>query len=483
MTMTTMARPGISARVRITAWLLAAMALVLTVVVVVVWRLLSSDVDDRVNRGLEQETKEFIEFAKVGRDPRPGRTIHDGYTLLQAHLHNNQYPEPDEVHLGVAVEASGKVHVTEHGEPPVNLKNDDALLRRLVDDPNSVGSVRTAAGEMRWAKVRLNAAGPNRAAFITAYFVDGMRASADQAIRLLSLVSVIGFLLAAGVSWVVAGRILAPIRTVRQAAAEINEHDLTRRIPVRGNDDIAALAEQFNAMLDRLERAFRTQRQFLDDASHELRTPITIVSGHLELMGDDPQERAEVVRLCTDELDRMNRIVQDLLLLAKAERPDFLRPAPVSLPELTSDIDAKVRALAPRRWVLESMAEGEVVLDDQRVTQAVVQLAQNAVQHTTEGAEIRLGSAVHDGQVSFWVTDSGPGIPEDEQRAIFDRFARGTNGRADRSGAGLGLAIVKAIAEAHHGVVRVLSEPGAGATLGIELPLVPVAEEASWAAS
>ncbi|MCK2245182.1 MULTISPECIES: cell wall metabolism sensor histidine kinase WalK [unclassified Crossiella] len=478
-----MARPGMPARVQIMGWLLAFMALVLAVVVVVVWRLLTSDVENRVNRGLEQETKEFAEFARAGRDPRPGRVITDANGLLKAHLHNNQYPEDNEVHLGLTVEDTGRVHVATYGEPPVNLAADEPLLRGIVDAPESFGSVPTAAGELRWAKVKLAAAGPHRAAFVTAFFVDRMRAGADQTIRLLLLVSVIGFLLAAGVSWVVAGRILAPIRTVRQAAAAITEHDLTRRIPVHGKDDIAALAEQFNAMLDRLDQAFRTQRQFLDDASHELRTPITIVSGHLELMGDDPRERAEVVRLCTDELDRMNRIVQDLLLLAKAERPDFLRPAPVSLPELTSDIDAKVRALAPRRWVLESMAEEEVVLDAHRVTQAVVQLAQNAVQHTAEGDEIRLGSAVHGENVSFWVTDSGPGIAAADRAAIFDRFARGSSGRSDRSGAGLGLAIVKAIAEAHHGVVRVLSEPGSGATFGVELPLVAVDGEASWGGS
>ncbi|MCO1581430.1 HAMP domain-containing histidine kinase [Crossiella sp. SN42] len=479
----TTARPGVPARVRIMGWLLGLMLLALTVVAVGGWRLLVSDVDDRINRGLEQEAKEFVDFAQVGRDPKTGQPVADAYGLIKAHLHNNQYPEPNEIHLAVLVEANGTVHVTRQGVQPVDVSGDKELIRRIVSAPESYGTTPTAAGDLRWAKVPLKATGQGQPSFVTAFFVTGMRASADQAIRLLLLVSLIGFLLAAGVSWVVAGRILAPIRTVRQAAAEITERDLTRRIPVHGKDDIAALAEQFNLMLDRLEQAFRTQRQFLDDASHELRTPITIVSGHLELMGDDPAERAEVVRLCTDELDRMNRIVQDLLLLAKAERPDFLRPAPVSLPELTSDIDAKVRALAPRRWVLESMAEGEVVLDAQRVTQAMVQLAQNAVQHTGAGEEIRLGSAVHGENVSFWVTDRGPGIAEEERQAIFDRFARGSSGRADRSGAGLGLAIVKAIAQAHHGVVQVVSEPGAGATFGIELPLVAVVEEASWAGS
>jgi signal transduction histidine kinase len=269
------------------------------------------------------------------------------------------------------------------------------------------------------------------------------------------LVSLAGLLIAALIAWLVAGVVLAPIRVVRQAAAEITEDDLTRRIPVSGNDDVAALAQQFNSMLDRLDRSFRLQRQFLDDASHELRTPITIVRGHLELLGDSPEERTAVVRLCTDELDRMARLVEDLLLLVKSERPDFLRPVAVSLPELTSDIDAKLRALGDRRWVLESIAEGEAVLDPQRVTQAVLQLASNAVRHTADGSTIRFGSSV-DSAISFWIADSGPGVSDESLL-----FSRST---------GLGLPIVKAIADAHGGAVRVRSVAGQGATFVVEVP-------------
>ena len=116
-----------------------------------------------------------------------------------------------------------------------------------------------------------------------------------------------------------------PAAALGDTARSISETDLSRRIPVTGNDEIAELARTFNAMLDRLERAFATQRAFVSDASHELRTPITIVRGHLELLGDDPEERRETVALVTDELDRMSRFVDDLLLLARAEREDFLR--------------------------------------------------------------------------------------------------------------------------------------------------------------
>lgn len=428
------------ARVKIMCWLLGLMTLVLATVVVVVWRLLLVDVDDRVNRALEQETTEFGAYAE--------NHAGDAGAVAESHL-RLQYPDEHELHLAVL---SGRVLV-QRSEVTYALEHDRAVLGAITSSGAPWGVAATPAGPFRWAKV--HTAAPQEMWFVTGYFEDGVRAPVHSTVRVLVLVSLAGLLIAALIAWFVAGVVLAPVRVVRQAAAEITEDDLTRRIPVSGNDDVAALAKQFNSMLDRLDRSFRLQRQFLDDASHELRTPITIVRGHLELLGDSPQERAEVVRLCTDELDRMARLVEDLLLLVKSERPDFLRPVTVSLPELTSDIDAHLRALGDRRWVLDSIAEGEAVLDPQRVTQAVLQLASNAVRHTTAGATIRFGSSV-DSVVSFWIADSGPGVSDESLL-----FSRST---------GLGLPIVKAIAEAHGGAVRVRSVAGEGATFVVEVP-------------
>jgi signal transduction histidine kinase len=349
------------------------------------------------------------------------------------------------------------------------------VLDPIVASRTTSGSVPTEAGELRWVKVPVlsSPAQPEATgAFVIGVLVDARRDGVVATIGTLVVVGLIGLVVAGIIAWVVAGQILAPVRAVRRTAAQITEQDLTRRIPVSGRDDIAALAEQFNAMLDRLELAFTTQRRFLDDASHELRTPITIIRGHLEVMGDDPAERADVVRLCTDELDRMSRIVTDLLVLATAERPDFVRPERVEVAELTEEVDAKVRALAKRCWRLETIAEGRVWLDPQRITQAVVQLAQNAVQHSADGDVIRLGSAMSGGLVKFWVADSGPGVAPQDAERIFQRFARGAANKAPehRAGAGLGLAIVSAIAEAHGGSVSLVSEPGQGATFAVELP-------------
>ena len=161
-----------------------------------------------------------------------------------------------------------------------------------------------------------------RGVFVVANFLRQEREEIDHATRVGVAVYASVLVLAVAVTWLVAGRVLAPVRMVTEAAKELTESDLSRRIPIgRAHDEIAELARAFNSMLDRLERAFRNQREFLDDAGHELRTPITIIRGHVEVEGDDPDERGVTRGVVLDELDRMGRIVDDLLVLAQAEQP------------------------------------------------------------------------------------------------------------------------------------------------------------------
>lgn len=285
------------------------------------------------------------------------------------------------------------------------------------------------------------------------------------------MILVIGSFLA----WRVADRILHPVSRVTEAARGISESDLTRRIEVVGDDEIARLTQTFNEMLDRLEESFVTQRRFIDDAGHELRTPITIIQGQLETLEDNPEERRKTLEVVMDELHRMSRFVNDLLVLARAQQPDFLSLEAVEVATLTDELHAKATSLAPRRWEVDSVGRGRVVMDRQRITQAVMQLAQNAVQHTSEDDSVTLGSDVTDGVARFWVCDSGPGIPPSRQEEIFERFRRGP-GLKSSDGAGLGLSIVKAIAEAHHGDVELDSAPGSGTTFTVVIPVDDPAE-------
>ncbi|MEU5876442.1 HAMP domain-containing sensor histidine kinase [Spirillospora sp. NPDC047279] len=474
MTVDGRARSGFSARLRILSWLVAVMAVALGSVAFAVRAILIAEVESDGNKLLEQEAREFERFAQEGRNPADGTPFTDAGQLLYTHL-RRQHADDDELLLGI--EPGGRV-IRQDREGPYDLADDRAVLGRVLRANGSSGRTASPAGEIRWAKVEtVTRDGGRPATFVIAYFIDRDFAEVRQTMRVMGTVSAAALLGGAGIGWIVSGRILAPVRLVRRTAAEITEQDLARRIPVHRRDDVGELAATFNAMLDRLDHAFATQRQFVDDAGHELRTPITIVRGHLELMGDDPDERAETMRLVTDELDRMSRIVEDLLLLAKAERPDFVQVQWVPVTELTSDIYAKVRALGDREWILDGIGEGDARVDPQRVTQAVVQLAHNALQHTGDGDAVRVGSALDDDRAVFWVADTGPGVPPDDVERIFERFAHGgsstatTGGtRRHRTGAGLGLAIVAAIAAGHGGTVRVGGAPGHGARFELDLP-------------
>jgi signal transduction histidine kinase len=263
--------------------------------------------------------------------------------------------------------------------------------------------------------------------------------------------------------------VLRPLRLLSETARSITETDLSLRIPAEGDDEIADLARTFNEMLDRLEEAFATQQAFVDDAGHELRTPITVIRGQLEVLGDDPEERRETILLVTGELDRMSRIVEDMLVLATVEQPDFIQAHPLDLAEFMDELAVKASSLSDRPLVVTASEPAVVRGDRQRLTQAVMNLIRNAFEHAGPAVNVTLGASANGTWTRIWVGDDGPGIPPDERQRLFERFARGRSGRRRTEGAGLGLSIVKAIAEGHGG--RVDLETGEqGSTFAIVIP-------------
>lgn len=461
---------AVPARWRIVGWILLTTAMVLLAVGLTVRSLLLAEVDRSANDAVVQELREFETFADEGVDPVSAEPFTSADRMISVYL-SRQIPASDEVLLGlvgnrvVALDRSG-------GDlGPYELATDERLLAEIRGSESSSGVTTTPAGDMRWGKVPV---GSGDAHLLVAVFTDQAKANADHTVRVLAAVGLGGLLLTAIFGYLVAGQILAPIRQVREVAESIQETDLDRRVPVHGRDDISQLAETFNSMLDRLAHAQRTQRRFVDDAGHELRTPITVIRGHLETSGDDPESRAETMRLVDSELDRMARIVTDLLLLAKAERPDFITRQRTDLAELMIDLEAQAEQLGDRRWELVEIAEGEAEVDAQRLTQASLQLVSNAVAHTDPGGRIRMGSRF-DGRgagrlLRIWVSDDGPGIEAEDAERIFERFSRGATTPKEAGGAGLGLSIVSAIAASHGGCVELDSVPGVGSTFTIEIP-------------
>lgn len=457
--------PPVAVRFRILGFVVALLALAVTAGLLLGRSVLVAQLERDVGADLDQEVEELRQLA-IEVDPDTGRPRGaDAADLFDTFLDRN-IPAAGEAFFTIV---DGEPHGTTASPAP--LLDDPALLARWSAlTTSATGNLETSAGPVRYQAVPVRVDGETAGVFVVAGFLQAAREEIDDFVRTSAVVSALVLLFTAALAWLLAGRILAPIRELTTVATAIGESDLSRRIEVEGNDEVAALARTFNAMLDRLQGAFDTQRAFLDDAGHELRTPITVVRGHLELLDDDPAERAATVALVTDELDRMNRMVNDLLLLAKAERPDFLAPGPLDLDELLGSVDPKARALADDRgWHLDA-GFGTFTGDRDRLTQALLNLVGNAVAHTDPGDAITIGGRLEPDAVRLWVTDTGTGIAEEDLPHLFDRFRRGRDAQRRADGAGLGLAIVHAIATAHGGTVAVDSTLGAGTTFTLLLP-------------
>jgi signal transduction histidine kinase len=458
------------ARTRVLAAYLVLLVFSTGVSLVALRQILIARAGERVDDALVQETREFRRLAQDGRDPRTGRPFGENLRAVFDVFLSRNFP------------SQGETFFTYLGGRPYRASGTGRLVRSQSRRVARLGATRRSAGgelalddgrRIRYQAVPVTVDGRVRGVFVVAIDLGDELEEVGEALRVAAGVSLVVLLAASALGWVVAGRALAPLRTLRDTAGSISETDLTRRVAVRGSDELADLARTFNAMLDRLEQGFAGQKTFISDAGHELRTPITISRGHLELLGDDPQERRQTVELVIDELDRMSRLVDDLLLLAKAQRPDFLRVEDLDLVVLADELFAKASALAPRRWRLERAGAGHVRADRQRLTQAIMNLSENAVRHTADGDTIGLGAEVVNSHARLWVSDSGPGVEPGERDQIFERFVRGGDANRRGEGTGLGLAIVRAIAEAHGGAVELSSRPGAGSRFTLVIPAEP----------
>ena len=224
------------------------------------------------------------------------------------------------------------------------------------------------------------------------------------------------------------------------------------------------------AAVEASDASFDAHRRLLDDVRHELKTPITIVRGHLELMNPyDAEDAAATRELGIAELDRMTRLIGDIDLLAAVEADNFSM-GDVDLAALTERVAELVGVIPAHSWSVEQRAEGIIRGDRDRLLQAWLQLADNAAKYTPENSPIEIGSAVHPSGAQVWVRDHGPGIPPAMRHRVFRRFDRGA-GKRSVGGSGLGLAIVDAIAKAHGGRCIVTETPGGGATLTVEIPI------------
>jgi len=348
----------------------------------------------------------------------------------------------------------------------------EAAVRAVAVSPEgtALGTVATAAGPVRFIAHRVDVPGDRTSAiYLRAVGLNAELAPLATSIMTYAAVAatlMVGF---AGAGWFLSGRLVAPLRRLRDAADAVTFEDLGARVPETGDSEIADLSRTMNSMLERLEVSASSQRQLLDDIRHELKTPITIVRGHLEVMQvDEPLDVAATRELAIGELDRLTRIVEDIDLLSSAQEDQFAMQ-PVDVGVLTDRVGALVSTLQGHAFTVPTRAHGTVLADAGRLTQAWLQLADNAAKYSPAGSPIQIGSESDGDEVRLWVRDHGPGIPPGARARVFRRFDRAGIHRSV-GGSGLGLAIVDAIAKAHGGSCTVADTPGGGATFTIRIP-------------
>jgi signal transduction histidine kinase len=288
------------------------------------------------------------------------------------------------------------------------------------------------------------------------------------------VVGIAALLVSIAVAAWLATLITRPLRRMAGVAGAVDAGELDHRIgEPGGRDEVRVLAESFDHMLDRLERAFRRQQEFVSDASHELRTPLTVLRGHIELLEreSDPEERRRATETVLRELDHMNRLIEDMLTLAGLDSGELVRVRQIDLADFLEDLRRDLPLLGERDYRVEGPAGGSLETDPDRLNQVVRNLIRNAVAHTNPGERITVTLTPRGRRLEFAVADQGPGIPAVELERVFDRFHRaGADRYGGHSGTGLGLAIARAIVEAHGGWIRAESPPGGGATVRFELP-------------
>lgn len=282
--------------------------------------------------------------------------------------------------------------------------------------------------------------------------------------------------------WFLAGRALRPVHAITQAARRIAAGDWSQRIQTpHSNDEIGQLASTFNDMIGRLEVSFKQIRQFSADASHELRTPLTITKGETELALRRPRQTEDyrvVLESNLEEIDRMSRIVDELLFLSRADLGEIkLKMFPVQLDDLVREIQQQAMVLGMERHVQAVLNAVEPVLiqgDDLRLRELLLNLVDNAVKYSYEGQTVELALVVEGSQAKIMVRDHGIGIAPENQARVFDRFYRTDEARAHGAkGTGLGLAICKWIVEVHHGTIELDSTVHGGSCFTVFLPLLP----------
>jgi signal transduction histidine kinase len=471
-------------RWRLAGWIAVVMLICTGITFVAVYRGTGTQLRRQIDREIEGDAAELAHNLAISRERSPARVAQAaaGYVRNQPFQASSTFLFADVPGAGTSTNRPELFAHSqpEHGEMPQEQAQENRLSAQMfVARDGFTTLVLPDVGNLRLLKRTVHIPGGPHvtigAGEPLASVAHAQRGVA-RAFILAGILALVGALIGA---YLIGTRLSRPLRRMAAVAARVDAGDLHPRIHDLGGQDeeVQVLADAFNHMLDRLTDAFSGQRAFVADASHELRTPLTVIRGQLEVLAAqaDPAgaEVRRVERLVQAEIARISRLVDDLLLLAKAEQQQFLRIEPIDTGSYVQELWDGMSLLAARRFELGQIPRGTLHADPDRLAQALRNLIGNAIDHTApeRGLVRMLVESAPGGRIGFVVEDDGPGIPALQRERVFDRFYR-TDAARDRAsgGTGLGLAIVRAIAEAHGGRVAAGSSPEGGARIEIELP-------------
>ncbi len=459
--------PAASIRVRLTLWYVALLAIILLVFSALLYLTLS--------RGLREELDVTLST--------------EAARLISSMDYENNAPQlgeaPDNLRIGTVAalyDATGRRLLAYDPRQPLPV---------LPDSLNQA-----ARGQQSFATASL-ADGTQWRVLTAPVFENGLQlgilqvgrpvAQVDATMHQLSLLLMVAvpltLLVASAGGLFLAGRALNPIDGITRAAAAIGADDLSQRLNLRGSqDEVGRLAATFDRMLDRLDRAFRRQRQFTADASHELRTPLTMLASQIDVALERKRTASDyetLLRSLREDAARMTQLVSELLTLARADAgQQLLTREELDLGELVSNVVQAMQPLALQRGVqLAEHAQPQVTIsgDQTRLSQLLINLVDNALRYTPSGGSVHVAVKAEAGWAELSVADTGMGIAAEHLPHLFERFYRADPARArSDGGSGLGLAIAQWIVQAHGGQIIVASELGHGSTFTVRIPLVPV---------
>ena len=458
-------RPRYSMRWTILGSIMVPVLILLAVMGTAISTLVLAESAAEVDDHLAREARELSLLAERATDPDTGQALTDPRELLELYI-TRTIPDPNET---MFVIEDGLVFARTTDTPPVRLDQDLNFLAS-VNSANTVefGDWETEVGNARFVVVPVTS-GSKSGALVAVIFSDLESAPIRELLIRFGLIALFSLSAMAAIGYLAANRIFRPIQGLTEFASELEGDALSRRIQVgEVRNELDQLATEFNTMLDRLEEAFKSQREFVDVAGHELRTPLTIIRGHFDLMKSDPSETANAMPVIQEELDRMARLVSDLQTLTKSSAPEFLRPDTQEIETFANDLKSKLKTLTKRKIQLVSSA-GKWRFDDQRLSQAVLQLVENAAKYTPTRSNINISIGVIGSNLEISVDDSGPGIDDDLKSQVWEPFIRG-KGNQNVEGSGLGLSLVRAIAMAHGGEAVVSDSSLGGARFTLRIP-------------